>query len=140
MSTAVDSDSKGATLRSLGAALAAALGYGGWAWLVNAPMDMGMRAALIQGGYAFTLTLTMTLVMEAAWARARQLPGALWWLTAGIAAINFGIAYAIHALAGTPRIVATILPGFLIGSGYTLTYFLALRRLGQAARRPVDGA
>lgn len=113
--------------RSLMAATAGLLGYGGWAFFVNqsAGMGMGLRAAAIQGGYSFILTLGMTLITEklyrslpprhSTWLTVVLTSGTIWW-----------VAYGIHTLNNTPNIVATILPGFIIGAIYTTAYVTAL--------------
>ena len=102
--------------------------YGGWAYFVNQShgQQAGINAGLTQGSYSFVLTLSTTFLMEhlmlmLAEVRGRKL------ITIGVtSAITLGIAYLIHWLMGTPEIWLTILPGFAIGTAYTVTYVMAI--------------
>ncbi len=119
--------------RSLLAACAGLVGYGGWALFVNYPAgtEMALRAAAVQGFYSFVLTLSMTLVIEQLFHGLAQKGLAqkhAAWLTVILASIaTWSVAFGIHALNGTPKIVATILPGFIIGIIYTSVYVVALK-------------
>ena len=120
-----------ATLRSLGAALAGFLAYGGWAFFVNQShgQDMGLRAGLTQGSYSFLLTLTTTYLMEYLLMLFADLPGRRFVPIAVTVAITFATAYGINWIMGTPEILLTILPGFIIGAVYTVSYVMALTTL-----------
>ncbi len=108
--------------------MAGFLVYGGWAYFVNQShgQQAGINAGLTQGSYSFVLTLSTTFLMEhlmlmLAEVRGRKL------ITIGVtSAITLGIAYLIHWLMGTPEIWLTILPGFAIGTAYTVTYVMAI--------------
>jgi len=121
---------RSSTWRSLVAGLAAFGGYGGWAFLVNADhgFPLAVRALLVQGTYSFVLTLSSTLLMEYLYRRLFAMPGAAWLTVVITVALLFTTAYGINLAAGTPEIVMTILPGFLIGSGYTVAYVFGLSR------------
>jgi len=114
--------------RSLLAACAGLLGYGGWALFVNysAGIEMALRAAAVQGGYSFALTLGMTLVIERLFHGLPQKHAA--WLTVVLSSIaTWCVAFGIHTLNGTPNVIATILPGFIVGIIYTTLYVVALK-------------
>ncbi|MEM1435282.1 MAG: hypothetical protein AAGG11_14575 [Pseudomonadota bacterium] len=124
-------DDRSAWWRSLGAAVAGFLVYGGWAYYVNADhgQSIGMRSGLLQGSYSFVLTLVTTLLMERLYRTfaAGQHPVVLTVIVTGV--LLFTIPCVIHGLAGTPEILMTVLPGFLIGMVYTTVYTMSLSRL-----------
>lgn len=109
-------------------ALAAGLGYGGWA--VYANFGHGMQAAsmagMVQGIYASALTGCITKV--ARWAFLKYNGG----IRGGLAA--FGLSFllmlatplAVHSAAGTPEIGQTILPGLIWGSIYLIGFLCSL--------------
>ncbi len=113
-------------LRSTLAGLAGFVVYGGWAYYANSAHGemIAMRSGLVQGSYSLALTFLMTLVTEYLFARLR----ALWSTTVTVSVILFVSAYTIHMVVGTPEILMTILPGYVIGTVYTAAYVLGLRR------------
>ena len=118
------------TVRSVVAGLAGFLAYGGWAFYVNVAYGtaLGIRSGLVQGSYSFVLTFVSTSLMELQLKvfRSTAFAGQL---TIGLTILlQFVVAYGINWLAGTPEIAMTILPGFIIGSGYTIVYVVAIRR------------
>ena len=117
--------------RSLFAGLAGFAGYGAWAWYAN--LDHGdfiaMRSGLVQGGYSLVLTFLMTLVTEILYLRFHGIRYAHLVSTALISVILFVSAYSIHMLVGTPEILMTIFPGWIIGTIYTFFYIVGLKRL-----------
>ncbi|MEM7098049.1 MAG: hypothetical protein AAF541_07305 [Pseudomonadota bacterium] len=117
--------------RSLFAGLAGFVGYGAWAWYANLGHgdDVAVRSGLVQGGYSLVLTFVMTLVTELIYARCREVPGAHIVSTGSISVVLFVSAYSIHMLVGTPEILMTILPGWVIGTIYTFFYIMGLKRL-----------
>ncbi len=115
-------------IRGLVAALLAFLGYGGWAFYINSGYSqwVALRSGMVQGGYSFLLTLTTTAMIELLYRCFR-----LWryraWLTFAVTTVFLSAtAYAIHHALGTPEILSTILPGFVIGSVYSGFYIRAL--------------
>lgn len=116
-------------LRSLIAGLAGFIGYGGWAWYANLDhgADIAMRSGLVQGGYSLVLTFLMTIVTEYLFAKWQHQAGAAIRTTLLVSTILFCSAYTIHMLVGTPEILMTITPGFIIGTIYTYVYVLGLR-------------
>ncbi len=123
--------------RSLAAGIAGFVVYGAWAWYVNQAhgQAVGIRAGLIQGSYSLALTLTTTLMMEYLLNLLKDIPGQVWLTIAATSVITFSTAYAIHFVFGTPEILMTILPGFLSGTVYTVTYVVSVHRLTEAESR-----
>ena len=116
--------------RSLFAATASLIGYGGWAFFVNqsAGIEMGLRAAALQGGYSFLLTLSAALVTEKLH---QSLPArhSRWLTVAATSAVVGAVAFGIHYLNGTPHILVTILPGIVIGALFTTMYVVVLEQV-----------
>lgn len=120
--------SSAAFLRSLLAGLAGFIGYGGWAWYANLDhgTDIAMRSGLVQGGYSLVLTFLMTFVTEYLYSIWQHLASAAVRTTLLVSTILFCSAYTIHLFVGTPEILMTITPGFIIGTIYTYVYVLGL--------------
>lgn len=135
---------KAALFRSLGAGIAGFLVYGGWAYYVNADHghDMGVMAGVTQGTYSFVLTMSTTYLMEFLLITFRHMPGRRTATVVVTSVITFGTAFGIHFLIGTPEILLTILPGFLIGTAYTVSYVTAVSVLdnGQAGMKARQSA
>ena len=117
-------------------ALSGALGfvvYGGWAFWVNVGHSQaaGISAGLLQGSYSFFLTLCMTLVMEYLMFKFKRLPQRGLLTVSIVSIITFLVAYSLHWLNGTPEILLTILPGFVIGLVYSIVYVMGLRALDE---------
>ena len=112
-------------LRSTLAGLAGFFVYGGWAAFANAEhgSDIAMRSGLVQGSYSLALTFAMTYVTEYIFGRTRALVAT----TFLVSAILFLSAYSIHWLVGTPEILMTILPGYVVGTIYTVVYIIGLK-------------
>ena len=122
----------GPATRSLIAASLAGLAYGGWAYFINSSVSemAGWKAACIQGGYSFLLTTGMTLLMDYFLRVFRNSSQTVVFTIITISALCFSVAYGAHWIADTPEILATILPGFCIGVGYTTAYVIAFNRQG----------
>ena len=105
--------------------------YGAWGWWVNADFGqmVAVRAGLVQGGYSFALTFTSTLLMEWLFAQLRRYPMPVVTTTLLTCALLFLVAYGIQFAVGTPEVLMTILPGFVIGSIYTAVYVTSLEKL-----------
>jgi len=119
------------TLRGLLAGTAGFVIYGSWAFYIN--FDHGLAAALkagaTQGSYSFTLTLIMSFIMEWLFQLSDQ-PKVKFSLTFFITCLLiYSTSWSINALAGTPEIFLTILPGATISTLYTLSYTLTLFKL-----------
>lgn len=113
-------------LRSTAAGLAGFVVYGGWAYFANMAHgeDIAMRSGLVQGGYSLVLTFVMTLVTEFLFLKLLNVLAS----AVIVSVILFSSAYTIHMLVGTPEILMTIFPGWVIGSIYTEFYLLGLER------------
>ncbi|MEM6707426.1 MAG: hypothetical protein AAF648_01445 [Pseudomonadota bacterium] len=117
--------------RSLLAGLAGFVVYGGWAYYVNMRYGtmIGLRSGLLQGSYSLVLTFVTTLLMERLYDRFAGLYARRVATIAVTGALLFATPCLIHRLAGTPEILMTVLPGFLIGMVYTSVYVFSLARL-----------
>lgn len=125
-------------LRSLGAGLAGFAVYGGWAYYANSSHGeaVAQMAGLLQGSYSLILTFVTTLLMEQlfSWFASFRFRVAATVAVTGV--LLFSIPCIIHRLAGTPEILMTVLPGFLIGMVYTTVYVLGLARLAASQEPP----
>ena len=121
-------------LRSLVAGLAGFIGYGAWAWYANLDHgpDIAMRSGLVQGGYSLVLTFLMTIVTEALYSSWQHQIAVVIRTTAFVSSILFCSAYTIHMFVGTPEILMTITPGFVIGTIYTYVYVLGLHNASKS--------
>lgn len=120
----------GAAKRSLLTGMAAACGYGAWAYLVNrhaGPAAAGL-ASLVQASYSFVLTLTLTGGIELLVVALGRSPLALSSVVTAAAALLFIVAFTLQWLVATPSILATILPGWIIGTAYAAAYTITVRR------------
>lgn len=123
------------TLRGLLAAAGGFLIYGGWAFFIN--YDHGLPAAIkagfTQGSYSFTLTLTMAFFMEWLFGLSEnpKWQFSLTFFTTCL--LIYCTSWGVNALAGTPEIFLTILPGAAFSTLYTLSYTLALFKLRRAS-------
>ncbi|MBX2808703.1 MAG: hypothetical protein KTR20_08745 [Cellvibrionaceae bacterium] len=112
-------------------AVLALLAYGGWAYFANSlhGPKRAFIAACTQGVYSFVLTLVLSLVIEYLFRYMRTLPLGAYVLGLISCLALYATSWAINALAGTPEIFITILPGAVIGSLYTAVYIATLARL-----------
>jgi len=106
--------------RALVSALAGFAGYGCWGYWVNMShgWQSGLKAGLTQGSYSFVITLIYSGLIE--WMYAKTENKILTTVLCSSTVIL--TSYLIHALVGTPEIVATIAPGALIGSIFVYGY------------------
>lgn len=104
--------------------------YGGWAVFANADHGaaVSIRAGLVQGTYSLVLTFLMTLVTESLHAKLGGTALGNVAVVGIVCMILFVTPFGIHMLNGTPEILMTILPGFLIGCVYTAVYVVGLHR------------
>ena len=99
----------------------AGLFYGSWAAYSN--IEHGNSAALtaltIQGGFAMLSTWLLTSFIS--WSIQRQHPNPKPWFTfLQTAALLIGIPAIAHNVLGTPDILQAMLPGLIVGNGYSL--------------------
>ena len=117
---------------------AAVLGYGLWAYFANCysgqvenPEMVAMRAGIIQGGYAGLLTLINVYLLEILYLRLSQRlepPQAVAFAVLVATIAQYSLIVPVHILNGTPNIIITLLPGFLIGTAFSVTYTLAFKK------------
>ena len=121
--------------RGLFAAGLAFLFYGGWAYLVNSGHTqwIALRAGLVQGGYSFLLTLLTTALLEFLYRSLQSVRFRASLTLVICTAFLTGTGCLIHWLIGTPEILYTILPGFILGTAYAAAYVRALHSLVEAA-------
>jgi hypothetical protein len=116
--------------RSLVSALFGLAGYGAWAYIANSAHEfrVALKAACVQGGYSFLLTFIMTMLIEQIYSKFSHMAyryGAV----ATVILVCLGLytsSWAINYIAQTPEILMTVLPGYIIGTGYTATYVYKL--------------
>ena len=117
-------------LRSALAGGAGFVVYGGWAVYANIEhgTTIGIRSGLVQGTYSLVLTFIMTLVTEWLFAMLAGLRLGRSIVIVVVCLMLFVTAYGIHVVVGTPEILMTIVPGFIVGSVYTTIYVWGLQR------------
>ena len=117
-------------VRSTLTALVAMTIYGGWALWANAAHGtvLAWRAAGTQGFVSATVTFGISLVMEGL----ARVPHGRWARFGASAAGGMAVAgsytIGLHWLMGTPEIVATIAPIFVVGSPYCSVYAWLITR------------
>jgi hypothetical protein len=123
--------SRGSRKRALIVGCGAFLLFGGWALIANRahPLPEMARAALTQGILSFTSTTCSVLLLEYLYNLGRTPARKLLLAVTGTPAIVFLTMAGVHALAGTPSIAITLLPSFISGTIFFVTYTLNLRRL-----------
>ncbi|PKP75668.1 MAG: hypothetical protein CVT84_01780 [Alphaproteobacteria bacterium HGW-Alphaproteobacteria-6] len=106
---------------------AAFLAMGGWAVLANRahPMPGPLVAGLVQGALSAAITLGLKRGVEAL---VRRLPGRFALFVPPVAAwaASAALLIAVHRLAGTPEVLATILVPNGVATVYALLYTVAL--------------
>lgn len=117
-------------LKSLIAAIAAFIVYGGWAAYANYEFgtQYALRALFGQGGFAFTATLLLTLLAEYLYAAFGNNQAALIKAFLICVMISATLPATIHWLIGTPNILLSITPGFIFGSVYLFLYLRQLHK------------
>lgn len=118
-------------LRGIAAGILGFIVYGGWAFYVNSQhgIAVGFKAGFVQGTYSFALTLSTTLLMEFLLPRLQNARGPYFLTLFFTNSITFATAYLINWVFGTPEILLTIFPGFLVGIVYTAVYLFSLSKL-----------
>ena len=109
-------------------AIAAALGYGGWAVFVNFEhgMHSWLMAGIVQGAYAFVSTLSITHIARWVFLKCKC---AFKGITTGFIVsfiVMVAIPLVVHHFAGTPDVWQTILPGLIWGSIYLMGFLVSL--------------
>lgn len=121
--------------RALATSLLGLSFWGTWAFIANGehPQERWI-AAMTQGTMSFALSGAVALLAERIWAETRG-P----WRRAATVVVPVllasGLSVSAHLLVGTPRIVATALPPFLVGLVYSRAYVAVLERQSPAGLR-----
>ncbi|MEO0444119.1 MAG: hypothetical protein AAFZ92_10340 [Pseudomonadota bacterium] len=89
----------------------------------------GFKAACTQGLYSFTITLVLALVVEFLFKAFASLPLGNIWVGLVACSILYSSSWGLNALAGTPNILLTILPGAAASTVYTVMYIITLNKL-----------
>lgn len=112
--------------------LFAFLAMGGWAVFANRmhPMPRPLYAGFVQGVLSAAITLTLKTAVEALAARLAGLPALV---VPPLAAffISAGLLSAIHAIAGTPEITATIAVPLTVATSYAAIFNYSLWARGR---------
>lgn len=110
------------------------LAMGAWAAFANrdhGPAAMA-TAGVIQGAISCAITLILKRSLEAMFARLAG-SAAVIVLPLVTMAVVLAVLLAIHTVAGTPEVWATIAVPYTVSSSYAWIYTLALRRMARAA-------
>lgn len=117
--------------------LIAILGYGGWAFYSNSPINgdaelqaIAFRAGIIQGGYSGILTLTNIILLEAVLKHLNHRLTLNFNMVATLTiagAVQYAIIIPVHLANDTPNILITLLPGFIIGTAFSFAYLLSIK-------------
>jgi hypothetical protein len=122
--------------RSLASAIAAALLYGAWAFVVNTGhgVPRALRAGLTQALLSFVQTLLMTLLMETLFRLPRRpwVGGVL--AASGALVVASTVSVTVHVVAGTPELLQTVAPVLSLGALFFVLYSLNLLRLARGGK------
>jgi|SRR6185369_12063180 len=125
---------RGSRRRALLVGLGACLLFGSWALFANRahPVSDMARAGLAQGSFSFLSSAFSVLLLEYLYGlgrtpRRKVLLGAV-----GTPAIILLTMTGGHLIAGTPNVVATLLPSWISGTVFSIVYTLHLHRLERA--------
>jgi len=118
--------------------LVAVVGYGAWAFyssVYDGTMDkhfnVAIRAALIQGTYSGVLTLINLSVLEFLFLKLNSLLPCLGNIIATVSCATIAqylVIVPIHLINGTPNIVLTLAPGFIIGTAFSTAYLFSVKK------------
>lgn len=116
--------------RSLCAAFIALVAYGIWAAWANRMhgAEMALRASATQGLFSAMVTLVMTSFLEALYRGSASRMRRLLRATGSTIALLMVSSTGIHWFVGTQEILMTVLPGWIFGSLYAVTYAVGLSR------------
>ncbi|NUP05421.1 MAG: hypothetical protein HOW73_05100 [Polyangiaceae bacterium] len=116
-------------LRPLGFGVLAALLWGGWALYVNASAGAGpaARATLAQALLSFSATAGLSFVLERLFRLGRTPLRGFFIAAVGTTSISASTMATVHAIVGTPRILATVGPTVALGATFFTVYAWGLR-------------
>lgn len=112
--------------------------FGSWALFANRayPVPAMTRAGLAQGALSFVSTTFSVLLLEYLYRLGRTPARKFLFAAVGTPAVVLLTMTGVHVLAGTPNLVATLLPSCISGFIFCGTYTLALRRGSTRASNP----
>ena len=121
-------------------AVGAFIAYGGWAAYANHRYGLttALVSALAQGTISFLVTAFMTLILEAIFYRFAA--GALRFVVTAIGAqvVVALVTFTVHYVVGTPEIIVTMTPSFIVSSIYSVVYTTGMHIRDR--RQPVTSA
>ena len=109
-------------------ALAAGLGYGGWAFYANFEYGFptAMMSGSIQGVYAFLSTLCITHIAHLTFLKFKCGYRGIFSGFVASFIVMLALPLIVHNYFGTPNIWQTILPGLIWGSIYLIGFLISL--------------
>lgn len=122
---------RGSKRRAIIVGIAAFLLFGGWALVANrehSTRDM-VRAAVAQGCFSFISSTSSVLLLEYLYGLGRTPVQRLVLGAVGTPCIILLAMTTGHLIAGTPNVVMTLLPSWISGAIFCVTYTLNLRRI-----------
>lgn len=127
--------------RSLISGLAGFVFYGAWAFAVNLTHGTAaaIKAACVLGSYSFLLTFTMTVLIETLFRTFFHLLNnttLIKWITILLTCcLIFSASWWVNVLAETPKILETVILGYVVGGIYTVIYVYSLAQLNPHRER-----
>lgn len=124
----------GSRRRALIVGGAAFLLFGGWALFANRahPASAMVRAALAQGVFSFLSSTFSVLLLEFLYRLGKTPARRIALAAIGTPSLVLLAMTCGHLVAGTPNVVATLLPSWISGAIFSVVYTLNLRRLERA--------
>lgn len=121
--------------RAILSGVGAALLFGGWAIFANRRYPAGdiARAALAQAALSALSTTAAVLLLEFLFNRPRNLIARACLAGLGTPLAILATMAGVHAIAGTPRLLATIAPSLVSGTIFCLVYTAGLVGASRAA-------
>ena len=102
--------------------------YGGWAAYANRAYGLAtaFKAAVTQGAISFLVTLFMTLILEFIFHSIG--PKFLRFIVTavGTQTVVAVMTFTVHYIVGTPEILVTMAPSFIVSSTYSILYTTGL--------------
>lgn len=111
-------------------AMTSSAAYGAWAVLANRAHGaaVALRAGFAQCALSFASTFLMVVILEHLFSLGRTPQRGFWAAAIGTTAASASLMAATHAVAGTPRILATIAPLVAVAASVYTSYAWGLRR------------
>lgn len=121
------------SFRTLGSAFLSLLTWGGWACIANGwDTPDGLRAGVSQGLTSFCTTLAGSVMLELLFYRLGTTLAASTMAVLVVSSFSLMLMLMVHLSTGTPHLVLTITPIYLVVVLYCASYVGALRKLSVA--------